>query len=43
MKRDNIRITGFLLKVMEKVLNVEFEIKGEENIPKDKPILFIQN
>ena len=43
MKRDNIRITGFLLKVMEKVLNVEFEIKGEENIPKDKPILFCAN
>jgi esterase/lipase/1-acyl-sn-glycerol-3-phosphate acyltransferase len=43
MERNNIRITGFLLKLIEKVLNVEFEIKGEDNIPKDKPILFCAN
>jgi esterase/lipase/1-acyl-sn-glycerol-3-phosphate acyltransferase len=43
MKKDNIRLTGFLLKILEKVLSIEFEIKGEENIPKDKPILFCAN
>jgi len=33
----------FLFKIFEKLLNVHLEIKGEENIPKDKSILFCAN
>ncbi len=43
MNKDNIFLTTFVMKIIEKVLNVKFEIKGEENIPKEKPILFCAN
>ena len=39
----SLKITGILLKLIEKIFSINFEIKGEENIPKDKSILFCAN
>jgi esterase/lipase/1-acyl-sn-glycerol-3-phosphate acyltransferase len=36
-------ITELFLSLIEKILKIDFEIKGEEKIPKDKSILFVAN
>ena len=38
-----LKVTGLALNLIEKIFNVNFEIKGEENIPKDKSIMFVAN
>ena len=38
-----LKATGLALTLVEKIFNVNFEIKGEENIPKDKSIMFVAN
>lgn len=45
MKDSNksVKATNIFLILIEKVFNVNFEIKGEENIPKDKSIMFVAN
>lgn len=39
----SVKFTGAFLKILEKILNIKFEITGEENIPKDKSIIFTPN
>lgn len=40
---NSLRITGIVMSLIERILNINFEILGEENIPKDKAILFTSN
>lgn len=42
-KTKSIKVTGALLGLIERILKVNFEIIGEENIPKDKSIMFVAN
>ena len=39
----SVKFTGAFLQTLEKILNIKFEISGEENIPKDKSIIFAPN
>lgn len=39
----SMKLTGVLLNIVQKILNIKFEITGEENIPKEKSILFCAN
>lgn len=44
MKKDLlINSSGFVLNLLEKILNANIEIKGIENIPKDNPKIFVAN
>jgi 1-acyl-sn-glycerol-3-phosphate acyltransferase len=38
-----INTSGFVLNILEKVLNANIEIKGIENIPKNNPRIFVAN
>lgn len=42
-KLRSIHLTGIFLKIIEKLFNIKFSIKGKENIPHDKSILFLAN
>lgn len=44
MKKDLlINSSGFVLNLLEKILNANVEIKGIENIPKNNPRIFVAN
>lgn len=44
MRKDLLlNSSGFVLNILEKVLDANIEIKGIENIPKDKPRIFVAN
>ncbi len=44
MKKDLlINSSGFVLNLLEKILDANIEIKGIENIPKDNPRIFVAN
>ena len=38
-----ININGYVLSLLEKILNANIEVKGIENIPKNNPIMFVAN
>ncbi len=38
-----INTSGFVLNILEKILNANIEIKGVENIPKNNPRIFVAN
>lgn len=44
MKKDLLlNSNGFILNILEKVLDADIEIKGVENIPKENPRIFVAN
>ncbi|PLY07573.1 MAG: glycerol acyltransferase [Arcobacter sp.] len=44
MKKDLlVNTSGFILNILEKVLDADIEIKGKENIPKNHPRIFVAN
>ena len=38
-----INTNGYVLSLLEKILNANIEVKGIENIPKNNPIMFVAN
>ncbi len=44
MRKDLLlNSSGLVLNILEKILDADIELKGQENIPKDNPIIFVAN
>ena len=44
MKKDLlVNTSGFILSILQKLLDADIEVKGVENIPKDNSRIFVAN